>query len=98
VDASHHRFLSIPYFWGLFRVGAFHGVRMPLNVSTSPADIGRLSSQERMVCQLVAEALTNREIAARMFLSPHTVNYHLRQIFRKLGLHSRIQVAQRFGD
>lgn len=51
-----------------------------------------------MVCQLVAEALTNREIAARMFLSPHTVNYHLRQIFRKLGLHSRIQVAQRFGD
>jgi DNA-binding CsgD family transcriptional regulator len=54
-----------------------------------------LSETERAIARFVGQAMTNREIAARMFLSPHTINYHLRQIFRKLEIHSRIELAQR---
>jgi DNA-binding CsgD family transcriptional regulator len=53
-----------------------------------------LTDQERSIARLVGLALTNRQIASRLFLSPHTVNYHLRRIFGKLGLTSRIQLAQ----
>jgi len=54
-----------------------------------------LSKQERAVADLAGQALTNKEIATRLFLSPHTVNYHLRNVFRKLGITSRVQLALR---
>jgi DNA-binding CsgD family transcriptional regulator len=59
----------------------------------SPPDWAALSHQERVVADLVSRGLTNQQIALRMFLSPHTINYHLRQIFRKLGIFSRVQLA-----
>jgi DNA-binding CsgD family transcriptional regulator len=43
---------------------------------------------------MVSDALTNQQIARRLSLSPHTVNYHLRQIFQKLGINSRVQLAR----
>ncbi|WP_306318146.1 MULTISPECIES: LuxR family transcriptional regulator [unclassified Streptomyces] len=55
---------------------------------------GSLTETERRVADLVAQGLTNRQAAAQMFLSPHTVGFHLRQIFRKLGLQSRIDLAR----
>jgi DNA-binding CsgD family transcriptional regulator len=42
---------------------------------------------------LVAEGLTNRQVAERMFLSRHTVDFHLRQVFRKLGINSRVELV-----
>lgn len=53
-----------------------------------------LTSTEQAVSELVLQGLTNRQIATQMFLSPHTVAFHLRKIFRKLGVHSRVELAQ----
>lgn len=53
-----------------------------------------LTDTERRVADLVAQGLTNRQAAAQMFLSPHTVGFHLRQIYRKLRLRSRIDLVR----
>ncbi|MFI7639368.1 AAA family ATPase [Nonomuraea sp. NPDC049400] len=53
-----------------------------------------LTDTERSVADLVAQGLTNRQVAGQMFLSPHTVSFHLRQVFRKLGIASRVELAR----
>jgi hypothetical protein len=45
------------------------------------------------VSHLVAQGLTNSQAAERMFLSRHTIDFHLRQIFRKLAIASRVELA-----
>jgi transcriptional regulator of acetoin/glycerol metabolism/DNA-binding CsgD family transcriptional regulator len=53
-----------------------------------------LTPAERKVAEHVAAGLTNRETAAELFISPHTVDYHLRQIYRKLDIQSRVDLAR----
>lgn len=53
-----------------------------------------LTGTERRVADLVAEGLSNRQVANRVFLSTHTVAFHLRHIFWKLGITSRVQLAR----
>ncbi|HEV7685127.1 MAG TPA: helix-turn-helix transcriptional regulator, partial [Acidimicrobiia bacterium] len=53
-----------------------------------------LTDTERSVADLVAQGLTNRQVAGRMFLSPHTIDFHLRQIFRKLDIGSRVELTR----
>jgi DNA-binding CsgD family transcriptional regulator len=53
-----------------------------------------LTPAEQAVAGRVAEGLTNPEVAARMTISRHTVDFHLRQIFRKLGIRSRVELAR----
>ncbi|MEH1097936.1 helix-turn-helix transcriptional regulator [Micromonospora sp. CPCC 205561] len=52
------------------------------------------SGVERAIARLVAEGMTNRQIATRVRLSPHTVNYHLRGLFRRLGISSRAELVR----
>ncbi len=59
---------------------------------------GDLTSRERDVCELVAAGRTNREVAAALFLSPRTVEHHLRSAYRKLGVRSRTELAVRFAS
>ncbi|PJE95980.1 LuxR family transcriptional regulator [Streptomyces carminius] len=54
----------------------------------------RLSEMERRISYLVSVGLTNRQIARRVHLSAHTVNYHLRKIYRKLGINTRVELAR----
>jgi len=46
------------------------------------------------VARLVASGLTNRQVASELFVSPHTVGFHLRQIYRKLSIQSRVDLAR----
>ncbi len=54
-----------------------------------------LSEREIEVLQLIAAGLTNPEIATRLFLSPHTIKVHTRNIYGKLGVHNRTQAVTR---
>jgi DNA-binding CsgD family transcriptional regulator len=54
---------------------------------------GSLTDTERAVSLLVAEGLTNGAVAKRLYISPHTVNTHLRHVFAKLGVSNRVALA-----
>ena len=53
-----------------------------------------LTPQEHVIAALVCKGHSNREIAAKLVLSPKTVGYHLSNVYAKLGVHSRVQLAQ----
>ena len=52
-----------------------------------------MTDSELAVARLVADGLTNREVAERLYVSPHTVSGHLRHAFEKLGINSRVALT-----
>jgi DNA-binding CsgD family transcriptional regulator len=57
-----------------------------------------LTDSERTVAELVGRGLSNRESGRRLFISRHTVDYHLRRVYRKLGITSRVELARLLGE
>ncbi|MEV7889169.1 LuxR C-terminal-related transcriptional regulator [Streptomyces sp. NPDC002817] len=58
----------------------------------------RLTAQQLMVARMAAEGATNREIATRLALSPRTIDHHLRGVFTRLGIRSRIELVRLLGE
>lgn len=77
------------------RLAARHHARTP--ALTALHDGERLTRREREVAMLAAGGLSNAEIAARLTLSTRTVEGHLLQVYGKLGLHTRAELAQALG-
>ena len=59
---------------------------------------GMLSAQKMQIAHLIGQGKTNKEIASQLFLSPKTIEYHLTNTYRKLGVHSRAEVARAIGS
>ena len=86
-------------------LASFEQLGASLWVEQAREELGRISGRapspdgltptERRVAGLVAEGMTNQDVAAVLFVSPRTVEFHLRNVFRKLGVQSRGQLARR---
>jgi DNA-binding CsgD family transcriptional regulator len=63
-----------------------------------PAARDQLTPQELQISRLVAEGKTNRDVAATLFVTPKTVEFHLTRVYRKLGIHSRSELVRRMAD
>lgn len=62
-----------------------------------PSTLDELTSQELQIARLLVDGRTTREAAAALFLSPKTIEYHLRSVYRKLGVKSRPDLARALG-
>jgi DNA-binding CsgD family transcriptional regulator len=62
-----------------------------------PSTADQLTPQERQIAMLLVDGESIRAAAARLFLSPKTVEYHLRKVYAKLGIHSRTELAKHLG-
>ncbi|MBL1087607.1 helix-turn-helix domain-containing protein [Streptomyces actinomycinicus] len=58
------------------------------------AEWAHLTEKQVVIARLTVQGLTNKEIAERLYLSPHTVNYHLRKIFQALSIRSRTDLVR----
>ncbi len=86
-------------------LASFERLGARLWVARARDELGRISGRapsrdeltptERRVAELVAEGMTNQDVAAALFISPRTVEFHLRNVFRKLGVHARGELARR---
>ena len=59
-----------------------------------PSAIDQLTPQELQIARFVGDGLSNKDVAAQLFLSPRTVEYHLHKMFYKLGISSRTELAR----
>lgn len=68
--------------------------RRPSRDSDTSSGWSTLTESELRVARLVAEGMTNRAVAERLFLSPHTIDSHIRHSFTKLGVSSRVELTR----
>ncbi|HEX3212153.1 MAG TPA: helix-turn-helix transcriptional regulator, partial [Actinomycetota bacterium] len=100
VDARSHLEAALDAFESLGAAPWAERARQELRASgqatrrRDPSTLWQLTPQELQVARFVAQGLPTREVAAQLFLSPRTVDFHLRNVFAKLGISSRTQLAQ----
>jgi DNA-binding CsgD family transcriptional regulator len=100
VDARPHLRSALELFQGLALSPWEERARAELRASgetayrRDPSTRDQLTPQELQIAHLVAEGMTNREIGAQLFLSPRTIDYHLRKVFAKLQIASRTDLAR----
>ena len=76
----------------LRKLGARSETRGPASIEDS--GMGSLTKRELEIAELITDRLTNPQIAGKLFLSKKTVETHIRNVFRKLGAQSRVEVAR----
>jgi DNA-binding CsgD family transcriptional regulator len=97
LDAARERFASLgatPYAERCAGELSASGIRFARSPESGSRGIG-LTPQEGAVARLVAEGLTNREVASQLVVSLNTIEYHLKNVYSKLGITSRSQLAAR---
>ena len=104
VDAREHLRNAIELFDGLGAAPWSEQARRELRATgesiprRDPTAPEKLTPQELQVALQVAEGKTNRDVAAALFLSPKTVEFHLTRIYRKLNIHSRAELVRLFSS
>jgi DNA-binding CsgD family transcriptional regulator len=99
-DSREHLRAAVDGFEDLGAVAWAERARTELRASgetarkRDPSTIDQLTPQELQIAQLVGEGHSNKDVAARLFLSPRTVEYHLRKVFAKLGISSRAELIR----
>jgi len=100
VHARDHLRAALDAFEGLGATLWAERARVELRASgetarkRDPSTIDELTAQELQIARFVAEGRTNRDVAAHLFLSPRTIDFHLRNVYRKLGISSRTALAR----
>jgi DNA-binding CsgD family transcriptional regulator len=79
--------------WRGWRVDELHAVERRLGLGAEPDGPVALTPREREVAALLAEGLTNSQLADRLYISPRTAAVHVSNILAKLGMSSRAEVA-----
>jgi DNA-binding CsgD family transcriptional regulator len=104
VEAREHLRSAIELFDGLGAAPWSEQARRELRASgesiprRDPTAPEKLTPQELQVALQVAEGKTNRDVAAALFLSPKTVEFHLTRVYRKLDIHSRAELVRLFSS
>jgi DNA-binding CsgD family transcriptional regulator len=99
VDAREHLRAALETFFALDAKHWTERARAELRASGETVrarlaeDVTHLTPQEFQIAHFVSQGLSNREVAAQLFLSPRTIDFHLRNVFNKLGIASRTELA-----
>ena len=97
--AREHLRVALGLFEQLGAVGWCERARSELRASgetarkRDPSTLDQLTPQELQIARAVAAGASNKQVAAQLFLSPRTIEFHLRHVFAKLGITSRTQLA-----
>ena len=104
IEAREHLRSAVELFDGLGAAPWSEQARRELRASgesiprRDPTAPERLTPQELQIALQVAEGKTNRDVAAALFLSPKTVEFHLTRVYRKLDIHSRAELVRLFSS